>query len=323
MKKMMALVAALSVACTLMAASAQFPYQAVLKDVNGKAMTGNKQVDIRLYRTDSDNDPLWGHTYSVLLDTNGLFNVEVSDAKGTAISGLGDKKLDTALTNETIYIGLRVGTTSGEIRPRQKLLSVPFAAVADNVSNASGNFTVTGTLQAKTATVTQALTANSVTVTGAASAGSVTTTGNATVSGNLTVSGTLSGFGIAPVGSIIMWSGSVANIPNGWVLCNGLNGTPNLLNRFIVGAGGNYSVGQIGGADAVTLTVQQMPSHNHAYKFTGADTSGSYKHDNFFYNQHGKYSDLTNTKYTEYSGGGQAHENRPPFYALCFIMRKQ
>lgn len=67
-----------------------------------------------------------------------------------------------------------------------------------------------------------------------------------------------------PIGGIIMWSGAVA--PSGWALCNGQNGTPNLVNRFIVGAGDLYTTNQTGGsADAVVV------SHNHSMDFnTGA-----------------------------------------------------
>ena len=331
MKKMMALVAALSMASTLMAASAQFPYQAVLKNANGTAMSGTKTVEIYLYNQATGGTKLWGRSYSVLLDSNGMFNIEVSDSKGTAI-GNQSSTLDAVFAaNQEIYIALKVSNSTGEITPRQKLLSVPFAAVASNVANASGNFSVTGALTAKSAAITDGLTAKSVTVNGAASAGSVTSTGNATVSGNLTVSGTIEGCGIAPVGTIIMWNQS--NIPNGWSLCNGqkVNGiqTPDLRDRFIVGAGLGYNIGDRGGANTVTLAADQMPKHRHSYSFTGADLAGAYKKDNFFYNQGRKYSDLTNSKWTDYAGGpsngaeGSAtpHENRPPYYAIYFIMR--
>lgn len=73
-----------------------------------------------------------------------------------------------------------------------------------------------------------------------------------------------------PSGFIGMWSGSIASIPGGWALCDGTNGTPNLKDRFVVGAGGAYGVGATGGAssfsgstDGHALTVLEMPSHNH------------------------------------------------------------
>jgi len=76
-------------------------------------------------------------------------------------------------------------------------------------------------------------------------------------------------------GVIVMWSGSIANIPAGWALCNGANGTPDLRNRFVVGAGSTYAVGATGGADSVTLTAAQMPTHNHS---ASTATAGAHTH---------------------------------------------
>lgn len=93
---------------------------------------------------------------------------------------------------------------------------------------------------------------------------------NFTVGGNLTVTGTATGStpsvsddstkfattefvrDIIPSGVIVMWSGSIASVPSGWYLCNGSNGTPDLRNRFIVGAGSTYAVDATGGATSVT-----------------------------------------------------------------------
>ena len=55
-----------------------------------------------------------------------------------------------------------------------------------------------------------------------------------------------------PNGAIIMWSGTVATIPDGFSLCDGSNGTPDLRNRFVIGAGSNYAVGATGGGSATT-----------------------------------------------------------------------
>ena len=93
------------------------------------------------------------------------------------------------------------------------------------------------------------------------------------VEGNL-----ISSLNFFPTGGIILWSGTLGSIPTGWALCNGLNGTPDLRNRFIVGGGGTYTPGSVGGADQVTLdlahshtvavenhvlTTEQIPAHSH------------------------------------------------------------
>jgi microcystin-dependent protein len=79
-----------------------------------------------------------------------------------------------------------------------------------------------------------------------------------------------------PAGGIIMWSGSIAAIPAGWALCNGTSGTPDLRDRFVIGAGTLYAVNATGGSatsvsagtvggttGATSLTEAQMPKHYH------------------------------------------------------------
>jgi hypothetical protein len=136
-----------------------------------------------------------------------------------------------------------------------------------------------------------------------------------------------------PCGAIIMWSGAVAAIPTGYVLCDGSNGTPDLRERFIVGAGGingthatpnptTYGVGDWGGQ-------KNMPEHNHSAstsvvygdvrqgeKAVGSNTAGG--------EQAGNITDLiiSATTTIENTGTGPlANDNRPPFLALAFIMR--
>lgn len=119
-----------------------------------------------------------------------------------------------------------------------------------------------------------------------------------------------------PSGVIVMWSGAANAIPTGWALCDGTNGTPDLRNRFIVGAGSSYSVGAMGGANTVTLTVAQMPSHSHQNS-VGIVQSTTY----YTSITPGSGGVLTENSFSSYVGGNSGHENRPPYYALCFIMK--
>jgi hypothetical protein len=74
-----------------------------------------------------------------------------------------------------------------------------------------------------------------------------------------------------PVGIVVMWSGSVASIPAGWGLCNGTNGTPDLRDRFIVGAGGGLAVAAVGGSATHnhTATTSGAGEHTHAVTVAG------------------------------------------------------
>lgn len=121
-----------------------------------------------------------------------------------------------------------------------------------------------------------------------------------------------------PSGVIVMWSGTVNNIPDGWALCNGSNGTPDLRGRFVLGAGGSYSVSTKGGAEVVTLTEAQMPTHGHIYSTfqTSAKTTTSTSSSAVYFANSNTSSNGTAT-----AGSSQPHENMPPYYALCYIMK--
>ena len=148
---------------------------------------------------------------------------------------------------------------------------------------------------------------------------------------------------IVPPGAILMWSGAVDAIPTGWALCDGQNGTPDLRDRFIVGAGGSYDVGDTGGSNTVTLTTSQIPSHKHTASIgqagdhshgmgtkwtmsgTGSESNPGTSGPGFFATTHerttGQAGAHSHSITISSTGGGQAHENRPPYYALCFIMK--
>jgi hypothetical protein len=98
--------------------------------------------------------------------------------------------------------------------------------------------------------------------------------GGATVTGTLTAT-TLEGDGVVPAGAILMWSGAQNAIPSGYVICDGNNGTPDLYNRFIVGAGSSYAVDATGGSSSITLSTSNLPGHTHS---TGNHSHGVNSH---------------------------------------------
>lgn len=135
-----------------------------------------------------------------------------------------------------------------------------------------------------------------------------------------------------PTGGIIMWSGSIATIPSGWLLCNGTSGTPDLRNKFVVGAGSTYAVAATGGsADAIvvshthTATVTD-PGHTHQFKggtYNNAEGAGP----NSIANTGNALSDTTASNTTgitvsnSTTGSSGTNANLPPYYALAYIMK--
>lgn len=120
-----------------------------------------------------------------------------------------------------------------------------------------------------------------------------------------------------PSGTITMWSGSIASIPSGWVLCDGNNGTPNLQDKFVVGAGSGYSVGSTGGEASHTLTESEMPSHGHDIR-TNRDSGCS---NNYLSVGGNRCTSRHSGNAIYHTGGDSAHENRPPYHALAYIMK--
>ena len=120
-----------------------------------------------------------------------------------------------------------------------------------------------------------------------------------------------------PVGGIILWSGAADAIPAGWHLCDGTRGTPDLRGRFVLGADGTYSVGAKGGEETHTLTVAEMPSHSHiVYTGRTSDQTGNHP----YYGEGHKSNPYFEGPSSDI-GGSEPHNNMPPYYALCYIMK--
>jgi hypothetical protein len=168
-----------------------------------------------------------------------------------------------------------------------------------------------------------------------------------------------------PSGGIIIWSGAANAIPSGWLLCDGANSTPDLRDRFVVGAGTTYAVGDTGGQNAIT----SVPAHTHGSGNFVTSNTGDHAHNGSTSNtgahSHtiekgitavnnihtarahnsnetgnlGTQSTSTNGahshNFTTANAGAHSHnvtgntssagnasvDTRPPYYALCYIMK--
>ncbi len=106
-------------------------------------------------------------------------------------------------------------------------------------------------------------------------------------------------------GMIILWSGSIASIPTGFALCNGSNGTPDLRNNFVVGAGDTYPVDQQGGTDVHSHSSDA--THTHTIP-AGTDIAAGFDYAN--------QSDAPSKPDPTGNAG-----TIPPYYALAYIMK--
>ena len=163
------------------------------------------------------------------------------------------------------------------------------------------------------------------------------------------------------IGMIVLWSGSTASIPSGFALCNGqtVNGntTPNLTDRFVVGAGAGYGVGASGGSANATLVQHSHTINQHTHSFSATSSENTHSHSaeidgykvvatgprGFGFiglggpgGYPGGYPDLDDHAHThtvsgtsgnpsdrgtDQQGSSSSNANLPPYYALCYIMK--
>ena len=221
----------------------------------------------------------------------------------------------TKATNFTAKDGLPAGNSSKVVKGAE--LDTEFTAIAAAVASKadSNSPTFTGTPLAPTA------------------AGGTNNTQVATTA--FVTTAVAASF---PTGGIILWSGSVASIPSGWALCNGSNGTPDLRNRFVVGAGSTYAVDATGGsADAIVVSHTHTatssvtdPGHTHtppSGTFITKESSGATinQPDGPFLKQVAATASATTgitvgTTITS-TGSSGTNANLPPYYALAYIIK--
>lgn len=244
--------------------------------------------------------PLVEKTYTIKNSTTGGFGVQIIGSSGTGVvipngatasvycDGINFFPMQVnTIGNQTINGNLSVtGTTT--LTGALTASSGSFAGVLTAPTAAPG----TSTTQVATTAFVQNVAgtlgtmsqqnANNVNITGGVIGGAVTGSTQSVSTSNTTLATTAFVRSIIPAGVILMWSGSVGSIPAGWLLCDGTSGTPDLRDRFIVGAGSSYAVGATGGANTNTLSTAQLPSHTHSISGSGTTSGQSNGHTHTF-----------------------------------------
>lgn len=245
----------------------------------------------------------------------------------------------------TVYCSTTLGGTTaagnGVAIPAGKsvLLRADGTDIVEQLDYVVGNFGVGGALAvAGNASVTGTTTLQDDLILG----GSSGTAGQVVVSQG---AGSAPAWGNAFVtGMIMMWSGTVATIPSGWALCDGTSGTPDLRNRFIVGAstdsggqsvttitGGNTKTG--GSKDAIVVshnhtatTTATDSGHLHTYQqtivgnqFAGTDTAGNFARTSV--NTSTGFANISASTTIGTTGSSGTDANLVPYFALAFIMK--
>jgi len=226
---------------------------------------------------------------------------------------------NTDITNINIAEGCSPANVNNSIRSLMALLKDQQAGTSGDPFTVSGALTASGTL----------VSSGTLNVTGA-----FQLDGTAGASGQVLLSAggsnTPTWGNSFPSGGIIIWSGSSASIPSGWLLCDGTSSTPDLRNRFVVGATSTYAVGATGGsADAVVVSHTHTitdPGHSHQLKAVVRNIDGGSPEGDATVDS--SYPGLSNyivsavTGITINTAGvSGTNANLPPYYALCYIMK--
>lgn len=137
---------------------------------------------------------------------------------------------------------------------------------------------------------------------------------------NIPVGGGSTGGMSVPSGVIWPWYHTADQaVSDGWALCNGENGTPDLRGRFLLGASDDHAIGSTGGSEEVTLTVEQMPEHIHSIVMLSSGTSTWTA--NKFPESHTSGQGTNRSASTGNTGSSKPHPNMPPYFAIDYIMK--
>lgn len=255
--------------------------------------------------------PLVNKLYVIYNNTSGGHNIRIRGASGLSVTIPPGIVLPVYCNGTNFYSAMN--GTSGSF-----------------YINGDGTVTgalTTGAISGTTATFSGAISSVSPAFTGTPTAPTAAPgTSTTQIATTAFVTSAISAIVSFPAGGIVMWSGSVASIPSGWHLCNGANGTPDLRDRFIVGAGNTYAVGATGGSkDAIVVAHSHPitdPGHSHSVP-SGGPVSSSIRYEtsgtSFFASQTTSPSGTGISVNATGSSGTDA--NLPPYYALCYIMK--
>ena len=295
------------------------------------------------------------------LNTNNLFTSNLSTGNAVITGGFVNNITALTATTGTFQnlttstIAISGGSVSG--------LTHLATTTADVVNLSTGNAQITGGNIVNTPIVNaNVINANLI---------NATTTTQATNDRTSALATTSFVHNVMPTGMIVMWGGLASAIPAGWALCDGVGGRPDLRDKFIVGSGTTYAVGDTGGTNSINLTSAMLPAHTHSFSVTANTTSaGAHTHSasttvtdpghahstsnyatptfgggNWYPGNNGTTNSGTGSAVTGISastsivsaanhlhsvtiagntsqtGANQSIDNRPPYYALCFIQK--
>ena len=290
----------------------------------GATVEGTHTLRVSLHELPSGGTTLWERTYEgVKVDARGNFSVTLEDsAEEPPVTTLRE----VIALGKPLYVELAVDGGEG-LSPRVRLADVPRVVRATwaDASDGTNDFDAAAGVTAKALVPDDEFAPGRLSV----EAKQLSVEGNVRVKGTLRLTGRLGasgvdGFGQVPVGTIVAYAGESEDLPEGWAVCDGTEGTPDLTHRFIMGAGSGVNANSRGGSDAVTLTAAHLPPHAHTVSLP---LPGDMRGNPNGWRDHGKGGNYWNrmswseTRETSSAGGGKAHNNLPPYRTLRFIMR--